>query len=115
MVNVHQLRQCKDDCLTFPENLTQGMSELGRFLISVSVAEDMVDGTCIHSEQFIFLCVSVLKSSLPSVIGGTGTNIKDTLVSHRVAVLLHPSVNEHAILLKKFGYRPSLKTRIGWR
>ena len=63
MVNVRQLRRYEDDCLTFPENLTQGMSAMGRFLISIWVAEDMVDGTCIHGEQFVLLCVSMLKST----------------------------------------------------
>ena len=36
---------------------------MGRFLIGIWVAEDMVDGTRIHGEQVIVLCVSMLKST----------------------------------------------------
>jgi hypothetical protein len=62
-VDVRQRRRCNDDRLTFPEYLSQGMSDIGRFLVSVCVGEDTVDGTCVHGEQSVVLCVGMLKST----------------------------------------------------
>lgn len=60
------------------------------------MVEYMVDGTCVHRDQLVFLGTKhaeVKKTGSGSIIGKTETNIQKPLVSQRAPILLQPLFN----------------------